>query len=80
MLGYEVCENGVLEQGFEKVAIYVDTRSVPTHMARQLDNGNWTSKLGQSFDIRHDAPDNLDGDNYGATAVYMKKRIDSPSV
>jgi len=34
-LGYTICQNGELEQGYEKVAIYAQN-GVPTHAARQL--------------------------------------------
>ena len=54
VLGYEICEDSRPERGFEKVAIYVDGRGRPTHASRQLDNENWTSKLGQEVDIEHD--------------------------
>ncbi|MBC7382893.1 MAG: hypothetical protein H7296_07835 [Bacteroidia bacterium] len=37
----------------EKIAIYGDTFSYSTHTARQVQNGFWTSKLGQHFDATH---------------------------
>jgi hypothetical protein len=46
-LGYAVCDSDELELGFEKVAIYAIAEDVPTHAARQLSNGKWTSKLGE---------------------------------
>lgn len=52
-LGYESCENSDHEVGSEKVAIYVDRLDRPTHMARQLSSGWWTSKLGPDEDITH---------------------------
>jgi hypothetical protein len=47
ILGYSPCDDGTLEEGFEKVAIYVDESETPTHMAKQLPSGMWTSKCGQ---------------------------------
>src|SRR5206468_1809140 len=43
-LGYAVCTGEELEPGFAKVALFGDARGVPTHAARQLDSGRWTSK------------------------------------
>ena len=43
ILGYEICEDGQFEAGFEKVAIYADQNGEPTHMARQLDSGTFRS-------------------------------------
>ena len=72
-LGYETCDDGTLENDVEKIAIYVDTQSIPTHAAKQLTNGRWTSKLGQAVDIEHSTPEALSGDRYGRVAVYMKR-------
>jgi len=52
--GYEKCSNGQLEVNYKKVAIYINDKNVPSHAARQLPNGRWTSKLGPSFDVEHD--------------------------
>src|SRR6266496_4231880 len=52
-LGYEPCEERALESGYEKVAIYADAGGIPTHMARQLPTGLWTSKCGKLEDIIH---------------------------
>ena len=65
-LGYEPCDSDALEPAVEKIAIYVDPSSRPTHAARQLRSGKWTSKLGQGIDVEHDA---LDGD-YPAACAY----------
>ena len=65
-MGYEVCPGQEYEQGFEKVAIYAHTDGVPTHVARQLENGRWTSKLGDWEDIEHDKPKDLEN---GATCL-----------
>src|SRR5437867_2752028 len=35
LLGYEVCDTGELEPGFEKIAIYVGANGIPKHAARQ---------------------------------------------
>src|SRR5437879_4179528 len=53
-LGYLVCDRHDLEEGLEKVAIFADESGRPTHAARQLRSGVWTSKLGRLEDIEHD--------------------------
>lgn len=52
-LGYAPCANGTLEEGFEKLAIYQSSSGDVSHVARQLDTGRWTSKLGILEDIEH---------------------------
>jgi hypothetical protein len=74
LLGYEPCDNSEYEPGFEKVAIYTDASGAPTHMARQLDSGAWTSKLGSEHDIDHPTLHGLEGTYYGSVALMMKRR------
>jgi len=74
-LGYEVCESAAPEPGFEKVAIYVGSTGQPTHMARQLDDGCWTSKLGQDVDINHTDPADLAGTLYGNLSHVLRRPV-----
>jgi hypothetical protein len=70
-LGYTRCDSDALEPGFEKVALYA-RGTVPAHAARQTDDGNWTSKLGELEDIEHTL-DGLTGALYG-TVVQLLMR------
>lgn len=74
-LGYKTCDNSELEQGFEKVAIYIGIDGNPKHMARQLDSGKWTSKLGNDIDIEHATLEGMESDLYGKVAQIMKRPI-----
>ncbi len=73
MLGYSVCNDAIHEEGFEKIAIYVDSHRKPTHAARQLSAGIWTSKLGNLEDIEHITLEDLTGFSYGIVGVIMKR-------
>jgi hypothetical protein len=73
-LGYTVCADESVEPGFEKLAMFADSEGVPTHAARQLPTGRWTSKLGQSEDIEHELRA-LEGPIYGAVAVILKRPV-----
>ena len=75
MLFRSPCENSHIESGFEKVAVYVDAEGRPTHVARQLPNGLWTSKLGKSQDIEHEL-EGVTGSVYGSVAQFLKRPID----
>jgi hypothetical protein len=70
-LGFETSEDAEFEAGFERVAIYATNR-VPTHVARQLPGGRWSSKLGPQEDIEHDL-DALAGPAYGSVAVVLQR-------
>lgn len=69
--GYELCDGPELEEGFEKVCLY-EKLGRPTHAARQLANGSWTSKLGIEYDISHEL-EGLRGNVYGHPAVYLRR-------
>jgi len=74
--GFERCDSGDHEPGFEKIAIYTDRRGLPRHAARQLDNGIWTSKLGEAEDIEHETLEVLQGPEYGSPVRYLRRAID----
>jgi hypothetical protein len=71
--GYRVCEQGALEDGVEKVAIYSDASGDASHVARQLENGRWTSKLGKGHDIWHATLDALSGKDYGDVVRFLQR-------
>jgi hypothetical protein len=76
-LGYAVCKDEDHEVGFEKVAIFALPSGEPTHAARQLDAGWWTSKVGSLHDIRHPLRA-LEGESYGQVVRLMKRAIVTP--
>ncbi|MGB7414023.1 MAG: hypothetical protein WA902_07425 [Thermosynechococcaceae cyanobacterium] len=54
-LGFITCKNGDLKVNTEKLAIiYAGPDERPIHVARQLPNGLWISKLGRLEDIEHE--------------------------
>jgi hypothetical protein len=97
-LGYTVCSHSRRQFGFEKVALYAMHKSgapmpppeslvecadwIPKHMARQLRDGTWSSKLGGSEDITHFTLDALESygpvylyDEYGCPIIYMRRFV-----
>jgi len=72
--GYSPCDNDSLESGFEKVAIFVGSNGLVTHMARQLSDGRWTSKLGEGVDIAH-ALEGIAGERYGNVAKILRRPV-----
>jgi hypothetical protein len=75
-LGYRRCCHSRLVSGIEKIAIYVDD-GIPTHGARQLENGMWTSKCGEEWeDIKHTTLQAIEGEEYGRVKVIMQRRRD----
>lgn len=71
--GYRECEDGELEHGYEKVALYTDADGTPTHAARQLSDGSWTSKLGKGHDISHGSSSAVEGDAYGTATIFLRR-------
>ncbi|MDR3678267.1 MAG: hypothetical protein P4N24_22495 [Acidobacteriota bacterium] len=73
-LGYSPCENPILEEGVEKIAIYAKIaygQAIPTHAARQLESGEWTSKLGPLEDVRHLTLGAVSGPIYGRPMAFL---------
>lgn len=70
-LGYEECPDGIHEPQWEKIAIFF-LNGIPTHGARQLVDGSWTSKLGRDIDVGHDLRA-LEGPKYGQVTFFMRR-------
>lgn len=74
-LGYKLAQNHDLETGIEKIAIF-EKNGKPTHAAKQLETGMWTSKLGRGHDVSHDL-EGLEGEEYGQISLIMQRKIRS---
>lgn len=73
ILGFSPCQNGDLEAGFEKIALFASADGTPTHAARQLNSGCWSSKLGEGHDIEHVSLIVLEGGIYGEVVQFLKR-------
>jgi hypothetical protein len=73
--GYEPCADGELEESYEKLALYVNSSNVPRHVARQIPDGSWSSKIGEDVDIRHMTLEGLYGDDYGEVRAFMRRKL-----
>ncbi len=72
-IGCQICDDSDLEAAFEKIALFIDDEDFPTHAARQLASGAWTSKLGDMEDITHNTLEALEGDVYGTVAQILRR-------
>jgi hypothetical protein len=79
-LGYEQCKSAERERGYEKVAIYVTANNEPTHMARELGDGVWFSKLGDFQDIRQHTLEAVETASYGQPKYFMRRRLSGFSI
>jgi hypothetical protein len=70
-VGFQPAEDGEWEPKFEKLALYARDGK-PTHAARQLADGTWTSKLGKHVDISHTLR-GIEGPVYGQVVAFMKR-------
>ena len=70
-LGFRRLQNPDADEStVEMVAIYARPDGIPTHAARQLPSGRWTSKCGAGVDIEHEL-DGLEGDLYGSVVLVL---------
>jgi hypothetical protein len=72
-IGYTLCADGELEDGFDKVVLYSNDRGEWTHAAKQVADGSWSSKLGPWEDIRHATVEAIECPDYGKASKYMKR-------
>lgn len=72
--GYKQCDDGALEDGYEKIAIYANKRG-PQHAAKQLATGIWSSKLGDGWDIEHQTLEGINNPDYGEAVVFIKRPL-----
>jgi hypothetical protein len=73
-LGFEACDRRDYEEGHDKIAIYVDHAGNVAHAARWwLEDGGWSSKLGEENDILHHSLGSLEGACYGVVAPGHEK-------
>ena len=70
--GFSFCDDDALEPGYEKIAIYAFVGQF-THVARQLEDGGWTSKMGTMEDIAHPLLDSLARGYYGNVHCIMRR-------
>jgi hypothetical protein len=73
-LGYFPCDGEELVPGFEKIALFADDQGTPSHAARQLPQGCWTSKIGELEDIEHALHD-LEGTAHGSVVLILKRVV-----
>lgn len=69
--GFEECDNGDLEPGYEKIALFYK-KSCGIHVARQLSDGKWTAKMGPGVDVSHDIRACVAG-MYDHVEQYMRR-------
>lgn len=74
-IGFAPCQGPELEPGLEKIAIFA-RGGVPTHAARQLPNGFWTSKLGEEVDIEHEEFAGVAGPDYGNAVLFLSRPLE----
>lgn len=84
--GFEMTDNCLLEEGYEKVVLYRKLDKTQwTHAARVVSNQVEYSKFGQMFDAHHshgvlcNTPPYYTDCSYGEAFAYMKRpKIESP--
>lgn len=72
-LGYIRCTNGNLKSGEQKIAIFAKD-NFPTHAAKQLQDGSWSSKLGKNIDVSHTL-NAIEHGHYGLVVQFLVRKI-----
>jgi hypothetical protein len=73
--GWVKTDNRLAAAGLKKIALYYNPLTgEPTHAARLLENGFWTSKLGDHIDLSHELSE-LEGPEYGLVLAIFEKAV-----
>src|SRR5258708_31227200 len=76
-IGYELADDVPRKtKGYERITLYA-LNGRPTHAAKQLPNGKWSSKLGGAEDIEHTLT-GLHGEKYGKAVHFMPRPVTNP--
>ena len=73
-IGYELCDDGHVEEGYQKAALY-EVEGRFQHASVQMPNGSWRSKMGEGPVIEHRSPESLSGGMYGDATTYMRRAV-----
>ncbi len=73
LFGFVTCEEPVVENGFEKIALFATADGEFTHVAIQMSDGTWKSKLGSLEDISHAELTSISEGDYGTPRIFMKR-------
>jgi hypothetical protein len=76
--GYAECGDSTHVVGAEKVAIYADSYREVLHVARQVPNGRWASKMGALADIEHATVELIECNWIGQVAVILCRPLNVP--
>ncbi len=71
--GYQPCNDGELEDGYEKIALYALDNGEPAHASRQRADGAWTSKLGTLVDVEHPTPADVESRPFGRAVRFFRR-------
>jgi hypothetical protein len=72
--GFIKTENTEYQVGIERIALFSKDNIECTHLARQQDKDQWTSKLGSSYDVNHTLK-SIENGIYGNVVIIMEKRL-----
>jgi len=74
--GFELCANGSLEGGYQKIALY-GWNGIWEHVAVQQQTDRWKSKMGIDHeDIEHPRPESVADGSFGPVLCFMKRVIE----
>ena len=74
--GWRSVDSSRVERGWEKLAVFT-TNHVVSHSCKQLPNGRWESKLGESVILSNHTLEGISDGPYGVPAGFFRRKISS---
>jgi len=72
--GFDFCNNGDYEIGFDKIVLFADDDNMFKHAALRINEKLWTSKMGDYEDIEHGNLKSVSDGDYGKPVIFMKRK------
>ncbi|MBI4648181.1 MAG: hypothetical protein HY738_16760 [Bacteroidia bacterium] len=72
---YKKTNTASYESGYDKIALFSKDKIECTHLAKQLKEEIWTSKLGSSYDVLHTLK-GIENGIYGDVKIIMKRKTE----
>jgi hypothetical protein len=76
LFGFVACANVDFEEGWEKIAIWIDDADEFAHVAKVIGPGLFSSKIGEYEDVTHSL-EGMGESCYGSIGLWMKWPADA---
>jgi len=75
-LGFHQTNFAKYQIDYERIALFSIDNNECSHLARQIDEDKWTSKLGSSYDVNHSIK-SIENGIYGNAVIFLERKLNT---